>query len=484
MGFYYVCDNPTYTGTAAAGTDAGYSGTQRTGTVASYTAADFYPTVAAAEGALTTPTGGDFICIVNDHSETNAATNIFLRCTSTTVLGQPLVFIAVDPSNIENYLPATTVDNFITTGGARDISLNDSGVSNGTFIYVRGLNFLTSDDILCGSAKAFLIAEDCKLETSATNGICMNHTSYAESWFINCTFVGSPTATSTYFLYGQGIVKVYGGSVDLNGGSTNRDLISCANNIAGSHWFLHGVDLTGYSRSSYIFQGASNTSQYTQECLLEDCKLNANSLLGIAATNNKLNQTFTAINSSATSADREYQFFKQIGSFLTVEENTAVYRDNSFAFSDGSKASYHVVSSSNVSGANPVFFTLRPRYADLALAASDTLTIEMQSDDVLTDKDVYAVLRYPDGTNKHEQVQLSTRLADPIFGTGTGLTTSSEPWNGDVLGAGTSKDHQYKIVLDTSTGTAGAASAPYVDLYIAYDTGANPLYVCPKIDVS
>jgi len=448
MAYFYVSNQIPGTKTVDGG-----DGTARTGAFSSMTNTDVYATVTLAL-ADSTLTHGDVICVASDHAY-DAAT-VPLTWTLPETEGSGVIIMSVDTANCDSYLAGAeekagaSNDSFSFAGlgaiygmslyqsqqgfaGAKDITFFDCTISDGS---TNDNIYLTTD----GNNTRF---ENCTLSPAAGSGTFVAVGSGAVSEFVNCTLTTARTGIV------EGIANSGGGKIDF---------VGCDFSLASGNLLVD-----------------SSTDIATQDGVIasfRDCKLHA-SVTYTPDTWTHDRYQLTVLNSAATSAAREYQFYKNIGG-RTAQNNSTIYRTATYSFSDATKVCYEVNTTASTSRHRPFILTLRPRYTDLTNAASDTLTVELQSNDTLTNADVYVVVRYPDSTNKHVQDNTTTRPADPVFTAGTTLTTSAEAWS-------VTRTNQYKISVTVS---GGAACVPYVDIYVCKNTGANALYICPKIDVS
>lgn len=424
------------------------------------TAAEVYSTIAEACNDVTPLAHGDIICVSDLHSYNSGGGNITYNVPQT--VGEGVLFISVDDLAIDTYKYGATetpgisndyilVNGFATLRGFEFMTSGNGGPrGNGTHVYedctlkVRG----TSDAVGPGSAGHYLKAKNCNI--SAPGSQAPLHVSTGAVFEI----VGGAVtnAAAPQLVYGEGFASG-GGTLDISG--FDASLVS--DYIVGA--------------IGAVF------NDNTVNVKLANCKLSGTLLGWTQEAFIKNSQTLLVTNSASTSAEAEYQYYYNRGG-NAAEDETGVYRTNTFAFLSGAKCSYKVATTSFASKNNPFVFTLKPRYTDLTDAASDTLTIHFASDAALDNSQVYAVVRYPTAAdllvigNANNAPTVETRLG--LSGTPTSYTDNAEGWfNGPA--------NTYSLSV---TVTGGAACVPVIDLYIAYDTGINPLYVCPKIDVS
>ena len=455
------------TGTAAAGTDAGRYTSQPTGAWPT-DVATFYPTWAACQNALTPPADGDTILIAQDHYENNTTGSTNFN-SSGYGYSERCTWISVSVTNCDQYDRATSKQ-FETSGNSSyDVNFGGGDGTQNAFygIWVNPIDTCVAPS---GSGTSFMYEVTMEFNNN-NNGYIV---SSGHSVCIDCDIVlghlsGRP------FSQGAGTLDWYGGSV--SGIAWTEPVVFRSTSNHNGNILLHGVDLTAQG-ADYLVELFSSSNSDAAFVHFENCKLSTSSLGPESGSGVNQVQSMLLTNSATTSAGAEYQYFYRRGGY-TAEDESGVYRTSTFAFPSGDKTSYKVTTTADCYKGFPFTVTLKPRYVDLTNAASDTLTVHFASADALDNSQVFAVVRYPTaadlsiaGSTDNAPAAVETRLG--LSGTPTSYTDNAEGWfNGPA--------NTYSLSV---TVTGGAACVPVIDLYIAYDTGINPLYVCPKIDVS
>lgn len=464
MAYYYVRNDGTATG------DGGRYASQQTGdwdTTLGGTS-NFYASVAAAIAATTSPVAGDIICVSDIHDHTYGASVSFSGVSS----GDPFAVVCVDDTNIENARTSGNRGKESTSGGD-DISFD------GRF-YASGIEFVSNDNMTVLQDSTFV---DCKLVIQTASAIFgINNDNRCGTLIDTELAINDDTAYIS--MSGGGRIQFYGGSV------TGTDVGGIVNMINGtganggcSGEFI-GVDLTDVNGNILGNMGNSISTDDTIQFVFHKCALNA------AAT--KVEEDFShyahcAIftECSGTSATAEHQIY--VHKFPgTVEDDTTIYRNDDEAFTDSAtNISYKIVTGADATLFSPLWFDYpTPQYSELATASTDTLRFYVASTATLTDKDIYAEVIYPDGTNKHisnfaTSAPTANANAIDVMASASALTTDSgSDWR-DGAGA-LSGYNEYYFDVDTS-GDVGADCMPQVRIYA---TIANTtIYLASEFDV-
>ncbi len=133
-------------------------------------------------------------------------------------------------------------------------------------------------------------------------------------------------------------------------------------------------------------------------------------------------------------------------------ETTTVLSSN---YDGTSKFSHEMVSTAQARlGCIPVELSLGFRRSD----ANPTITVELTTDQTLTDQEFWIEVLYPESGNLGMFKRATSRNADYFLGSGTTLSTSAEAWT-------SAKTNKYSVSLTISGGAAGvhrvfAALAP------------------------
>lgn len=446
MAYFYV-KNSLGTRTSGGGL------TKQTGSFTALGAANVYAKItdAITDGA----TSGDYICVSDAHSVSNATGYIYLGPTS----GDLLYYVSVADANCDTFAKASAVQEEATSSG----SLAFRGRIN-----CSGMYFKSSSQINMAINNTMLVFDRCDIELAGAGDYIFFYGDGCACYSYDSTWIGA--AGSNFGISGGSVFEMIGGSftgwTDLfnyttggNGGATGR---------------FYGVDLS--SITGYLVEdgGSNPLLTDTTNITFSGCKLNA-SLTGFwNETKANLNQRITVANCSSSSSAAEYQYH-QGGYGGAVDDETSIYRDASTAFPGTQKISLKCVTNTNATKAAPFWFDCPTRYAELSSTSTDLLSIYILSSATLYDSDVWAEVIYPDGTNKQTPNFISTRHADVMDTNGTELGTNTEAWTGRTA------ENRYQIDIDTSA-DAGADSVPIIRLYVA--KASATIYFCPTVGLS
>ena len=467
-----MATNPHIYVSNVVGTNTGASDTskaaQQTGNITSMTASDVYDNLGSAVAGAN-PSDGDTIYVVDNHAaaHNNGASITFNSSGSLT--GSGLVIVSVDNANIENYKPGASEELNDTQD---DFLLANNGL-------IAGLTLKTADNVLYqSSADTEWLLQDTTLNMSISTGDAgFQITSDSMAHLINTTINASGAGNNPLTVGGSSVLHWDGGG--LTGTTTTGDLATLAQ--SGVIYF-NGVDLSTHSGT--LLTGPSSTANNVL-FRLKHCKLNASvTLHGTLISRRHRFEMFNCDDGT------DYHRFYIADGTGSAKNNDATYVTAGDSWYEGSvNSSVEVTTTSLCSHVYPFSFTLLSQYVDLSSAASDKLTIEITTDQTLTDTDIAAFLYYPDGTTavqanwvtSGKTVGTGNYGVDPLAA-GTTLTTSALG-AGDWTGEPTSPNF-YVLELDTS-GDAGQSGV--VDIRIEVykpSIAAGELFIHPLLTLS
>lgn len=442
MAYYYVKNGGTATG------DGGRYASQQAGSFAGLGATGYYDNIQdAIDNATTTPTSGDYILVSDLHSFTAAG-----LITITGTSSNPFFVVSVDDANID---AGRTSSNRAseTAGGTADVVFSN--------VFISGVRLFTQDDnIIQGNCVLY----DCSLAASGSPDRLLSVASDGSSVRLIGGELDGGSNANTLPLHVQN-----GGLIEM----INVDIVSTTSlNFLTDRGFVAGggtIHATGCNLSAVTGTLISNvgSSQSVDDNIdvhFDMCEIAA----GVSFTNETFKSydqraLFTRCTDSSAAAEYQYHLHAFGGD---VDDDSAIFRNEDPAFEDSAqKISYKIVTNTDASLGSPLWFEFpNNRWAELSAGASDTLRVYVTSNDVLTDKDIYIEVSYPDGTNKQVS-NLASSAPKTVGGTldlmaaGTTLTTDgSSSWTGAL-------SNLYQIDVDTS-GDAGSDTVPLVKVYI------------------
>jgi len=460
MAFYYVKSGGTATG------DAGRYATEQTGSFASLGASGYYDSLEDAFGATTIPTQSDSIRVSHLHNNTSALSgNInamkFADITS------------VDDSNCDQYKPGAKE---LSSGAFKEYQLSFNASHSGL---IAGMDFGTDDIVLNLSlfdSSCTLI--DCTVRPGTENdvGIWVSNAGPMATLKNVTVAAGDSNATGLAIASCANVVW-YGGAI-----TTATKAVDIQN--VGGRLHVIGVDL---SPCTTLISGlvAGDDKLFV---LLDHCKLNASAAI---PTMQNPNQRFEMYNCDDVTGNAFHRFL--IKDYVgQASNNDSTYVTATQSWYDGTdKSSIEVSTTAGCSHAAPFIFNLPAQIVDLSDAGSDLITIDLVSEDQLTDTDIAAFLVYPDGVTK---VQANWVTSGKTVGTGnygidplaagTNLPTSAlgaSDWTGET---GITTPVFSKLELDTS-GDAGSLLAAEIRIEIYKPSIASgDLFIHPVLSVS
>ena len=439
--YYYVKNGGTATG------DAGRYATQQTGSFATLGVANYYNDIQDAINATTPPNKGDFINFSDVH--------VYSQSVNLPYLGKstnPYFLACVDDVNID--VGRTTGNrgeeqNTATT----DVNITDS--------FISGLRVLSGDLIRFAGSSTL---NDCVLGVDAPASNTVSTVGDGVSvTLINTVLQCDDEAATAFILNGGAVAAMYGGGITTNSAGLSR--MSAAGFISGGGSLtIVGADLSAVTGTLLADVGGSGGSDDNIVARFDMCKLAA----GVAFTNEAFKskgQRLLATRCSDSSAAAEYQYhLHAFGG--DVDDDSAIFRNEDEPFTESNqKISYKIVTNADASLGSPLWLDFPVlRYSKLSAGATDTLRFYLTSNTVLTDKDIYIEVSYPDGTSKQTPNFLTSAPATvggtlDLMATGTALTTdAASSWAGAL-------SNLYQIDVDTS-GDGGADCQPIVKVYV------------------
>lgn len=438
MAFYYVKSGGTATG------DAGRTTTARTGSFGA--TSTYYDDI---RDALSVPStsivAGDSIYCSHLHSFNNASSAISYGFPAT---GIPIQIISVNDAAQDSSL----------TGAKEETNslIRFDGKSSS-----HGMTYDTSTSISCsiGNASTGFIKSLLNLTTSSDfvgatgDGSCIE--------LIDTEIACSSTSNGLQ-VQGGGALTMFGGTITAS--TTIDDLLRASSGNGGGRIICEGVDLSTVTGFLLGNHGSNQTADDNVVMVINSCKLNA-SVGFVEETLTNLGTSILVTNSSSTSSAAEYQFYYE-DYFGSVEDqdDSGIHRDESTAFSGGTKVSMKAVTKANASTGSSFSFDLHAIFAELSSASTDTIRVYFASTSTLTDNDVWVEMIYPDGTNKNEFNYITNQNAD-VIATGTTHTDDSGSSTWKDGGSDLAGSNEYRMDLDTS-GNVGADGVPIIRVHI------------------
>lgn len=445
---------PVKSGGLATG-DEGRVTSQPTGSFATLTTEFYYDNRAAAYAATTPPTSDDEIISSDSHSHQYTANTTFAGPTT----GNFLKDYSVDDSNMDAYKAGASET---TSGSSFDLIFQGR-------IVVTGVNFSPTDDFVVSSSNSHLIYADATLTFANTTGDRPNvGTDGCSMTFYDIIITGVGAHSPQI---GNGSTFTQFGGAWTTSGTWAGIINATASGNGGMHEYLTGVDLSAIS--GYLFPSVGgSTSDDAIDVVVRGCQLGTlTGFMDEAFT--QPHQRLLVVNSSATSAAAEYQYFESTW-LGTVEDqdDAGIHRVGSTAFADSSKkVSYTIITTAFCSKQTPLVVEVPMRFAVLSSTSTDKIDSRFVSTTTLTDTNFYPVAYYPDGTNKN------------VWNINSAATSPSGTWIGDPLAAGTehtddsgssvwknggsdlTTENEY-IASNDTVGDAGADSVPTVQYFV------------------
>lgn len=367
--------------------------------------------------ALTAAGAGGTVYMSQAHAETSASAT--MNFVSPGTFASPTLVIccsdAAEPPTVR-----------ATTGTVTNTAASSNPRFTGSF-YAYGFELITTSattpriDVAfdAGADAVVEIYESCKFTVSGSfTGRCMRVGNLGASAtghdtrFINCTF---KYANVGQFLSIYGPTLFQGGSVDAGGTvptvwlNWSTDQMPCLLTIAD-------MDLSALGSGKSILDLAtpSTGSRFVR---MTNCKLGSS--VAFTSGTSAAPLDFEVIN--CDSADTNYRYYRQTYQG-TEQQETTIYRTG--GASDGTTPiSRKIVATSTAKSA--YYYEARPiEFWNTSLAAQ-TVTIPIVSSVTLQDADIWIVVEYLGTASVPLGNLVSSRIADPIFGTPANLPTDS-----------------------------------------------------------
>lgn len=436
MAFFYVKSG---FGTRTAG--GGFVSAQ-TGTFAALGAANVYDSLLDVYADTTPPVDGDSIYLSHLHNK------IY---TSNTTLGDGgirTLIVSVSDTNVASYLIGATESNQPGT--------NDFRLSGG--ITTWGLTFLVGDDLII-EGDSHISMKDCTISFNSSLDLINSISFDGTLTLVNTNLIWENGTTGNVFTFARGVkYQMIGGSITATTGTIQR--LFTTNSTGGGQIRIVGANLRDINTISEN-TGGSYTDLFDVEIM--DSELSAS--VSFANEDFVSQMQRLIVVGSGSNAEAEYQYYQRtFGGVIQHQNDTGVFRNESVAFSSGTKVSLQVTTLTTTSLARFLYFKMPSRYVDLSNVSSNVVRIYFASTAALTNAQVWAEIIYPDGTNRHVRNRVTNRVTD-ILSAGTAHTVdATSDWrNGASALTGF---NEYFMDLDTSS-NPGADTVPDVFVYVA-----------------
>lgn len=442
MAFYYVKDENGVNTGLADGSDTGRFASVQTGTFAGLTTANYYSSIAAAEGATTTPVSGDSI-LFSDVHDFNTASNISIGI-------EGVNYFCVSDINIDQSRRTGNKGRELTTGTSADIILTNFQSS--------GLILSTGDNLLYGRGN---VITDGMIESRNNSNVISSNTDGAYLKLLISELAINGTSTEVLIQTGSSFI-MEGGSVTTTATIANLFLGGAGN--GGMHINMQDTDISSVTGTILSGVGSSPTADDEISAKFTRCKL----AVGVAFTNEdffSLNQSALFLSCSDSNVAAEYQYHYH-GHGGDVNQDATIFRNEDEAFPVSSqKISYKIETNTQASLMSPLIFDFPDaKGVLLTQAGNKKIALSITSATVLTDKDVYIVVSYPDATNYTTVNELTTAPAteggalDFLSSATTLATDSASTWTGGLT-------NNYILEVDTAS-LAGEDSAPDIKVFV------------------
>lgn len=436
MAFFYVKSG---FGTRTVG--GGFVSAQ-TGTFASLGAANVYDSLLDVYADTTPPVDGDSIYLSDIHNK------VYVGNTTLGDGGIRVLIASVSDADITSY----------STGA---IESTQSGVSDFRLaggMTIWGLTFLVGDDFII-EADSHISLKDCTVSFNSSSDIINSISFDGTLILINTNLIWENGTTGSIFTLARGVkYAMVGGSITATTGSIQR--LFTVNSTGGGELRIVGANLADINTISENV-GGSYTDSFNIEIM--DSQLSSTISFGNEDFVSQMQRLIVV--GSAGDASAEYQYYQRtFGGVIQHQDDTGIFRNESVAFSSGTKISLQVTTIASTSIARFVHFKMPSRYVDLSNASSNVVRIYFASTSALTNALVWAEIIYPDATNRHVRNRVTNRVTN-ILGAGTAHTidTGSDWRNGASPLTGF---NEYYMDLDTSS-DPGADTVPDIFVYVA-----------------
>jgi len=406
------------------------------------------------ELALAAVDAGGIVYVASEHSQTQA-TALTISSANGTV-ASPVTIISVDKDNSDTYLPM--VDD--VAPGKIETTGNNSITMSGLDIYI-GLKFISGDDILQATvAGTMLWCYNCFF--SIADYLLIGSSGYdSVTYWEDCDYeqvtAGGISGNNSYrFIWKRG-------TFSFNGGSISNYLIT-PNSSRPSSILFEDVDIQDLDGDDALVNIGMDA---LTNIMFKRCKVPAamGGLITGAITGPGVSAKFHSVSSSNIIYQLQENYFEG-----QINEDTATYYQATY---DGTNEySIKMVSSAN---AKEWTRPLRFKLAEIWCAANPTLTVELNTDNVVLQNDEFWIeIEYPDSTTGALGGLDQTSRSATITTTPANLTTSAVAW---TEAFGTEKPQ--KIEETISGGQAGVHT-----VWACLGKPSTTVYVCPKITVS
>ena len=405
------------------------------------------------ETALAAVDAGGTVYVASEHSETVASDTYVGSTNGTNAL--PVKVISVDKDNSDTYL--AMVDD--AAPGKIEYSDNSDCTFTGADIFI-GLTFTVTDDMNFQTSGKDMMFYNCRFTVDDVIAFKSSIGNCVVYWE-NCDV---EQITDGYFNFASISMFFHwkGGSYYWNGGSSGWFMNPSASKPCTI--LIEDVDFQDLDAGDVFLNATYMTNA---DVTFKRCKIPAG--IGTLVNLPIVNSGFKVRLHSVSSSDIIYQLQEN---YYTgqINEDTATYYQATY---DGTNEySIKMVSSANaIEWIRPLRFKL----AEIWCAANPTLTVELNTDNVVLQNDEFWIeIEYPDSTTGALGGLDQTSRPATIVTAPANLTTSAVAW---TEAFGTEKPQ--KIEETISGGQAGIHT-----VWACLGKASATVYVCPKITVS
>lgn len=399
---------------------------------------------------LTNVDVGGILYVASEHSQTQASALSLGSANGT--LANPVTVISVDKDNSDAYLAMRddAAPGKIETTGNNDINITNSD------IYI-GVTLDAGDDLSFPTSGKQYNMIDCKFMVD--DNVNMGWTGYDVSvYWKDCVYeqiTGGTWAISyaTTFIWD-------GGTFSFSGGFISTNLLT---NYRGMIVRISDVDFQDLDGGDYLATDSGDQSNV----LFKRCKVPAalGGLINVVPSNPSGKFRFHSVSNSDIIYHLQENYYEG-----QINEDTATYFDATYDGTNG-------YSIKMVSTANSREWTrpLRFKLAEVWASANPTLTVELNTDNVVFQDDEFWVeIEYPDSTTGALGGLDQTSRPATIETTPANLTTSTAAW---TEAFGTEKPQKIEVTI--ANGQEGVHT-----IWACLGKASTTAYVCPKVAVS
>lgn len=403
--------------------------------------------------AWTAWTSGDVVYMHSGHAESSATELLY----GADVMGDtnPLVVYSVDKDNSDAYTPGTSAQ-LKVTGANVDIDFNDSFHAYGVWFEMVDGDF---DINSFGHAFRF---EDCNFKWTA-NTANRTFTIGPKPLLINCTLDNVTAASFGYSLTSTTGTGTFLGCT-FKGKSSGSTFIELGSNYNEESLFV-GCDFSGLTNVTNLNDTGTGID-------MVGCRFASGDGLQAptGGIQNRASAYATAVDGAGSAKNYISEHYFGVG---TVNQDTALYRDDGWQDEDGDTRLAHKMSPSpNVKGPHTPFWgpDLRAYVSD---TGSKTLTVYAVEDftTALTDDEAWIDVFYLGTSNS----VLNSLAGGRSVLSSTSLTTDTKAWTG---ASGKTK------VKFSETVTINKAGTYLVRVYLGKYESSKALWYCPLVEVS